>query len=164
MAPTELFNRHSQRSVPWVLLLTAVVLLAARFTYSAKEEKHDLVRWVAPDVAISRARATGKPIMYDFTAEWCRPCHMLDAAVFQDADAAAGINEKFIPVRITDRKQEDGSNSPVVDALEKKYSVRAFPTVIFANADGTELGRMEGFKSRAELERIADRVTEERVR
>ncbi len=158
MARTELFNRRSQSSVPAWLLLIAIVLLIARFTYSRNEEKHNLVRWVAPDVAINRARATGKPIMYDFTAEWCRPCHMLDAAVFQDAGAAEAINERFIAVRVTDRQQEDGRNPPEVDALEKKYSVRAFPTVIFANAEGTELGRMEGFKSAAEFQRITERV------
>lgn len=159
MAATELFDRRSQRSVPIVLFLIAIVLLVARFTYGRTEDKpHDLVRWVAPDVAVMRARSTGKPIMYDFTAEWCRPCHILDAEVFRDAEAAAMINEKFIPVRVTDRQQEDGRNSAEVEALEQRYSVRAFPTVIFANEKGTELGRMEGYKGRRELERIMERV------
>ena len=159
MAGIELFDRRSQRAVPIALLLIAAVLLIARFTYAGKEKnRHDLVRWVAPDVAIDRARDTGKPIMYDFTADWCQPCHLLDAAVFRDPAAAAKINERFIAVRITDRQQEDGENPPVVDALEKKYSVRAFPTIVIANADGTELARMEGFKGKREVERIMERV------
>ena len=158
MAATELFDRRSQRSVPVALLLIGAVLLIARFTYTRKEESKDLVRWVAPDVAINRARSTGKPIMYDFTAEWCRPCHVLDAEVFRDARTAAEINERFIPVRITDRKQEDGSNSREVDALERQYSVRGFPTIVIASADGTELGRMEGYKGKPELERILERA------
>ena len=159
MAGIELFDRRSQRAVPAALLLIAAVLLIARFTYGRDgERKHDLVRWVAPEVAIGRARSTGRPIMYDFTAEWCQPCHLLDDAVFRDPAAAAKINEKFVAVRVTDRQQEDGENPPVVDALEKKYSVRKFPTIVIANADGAELARMEGFKGKSELERIMESV------
>ena len=159
MAAIDLFDRRSQRAVPVLLFIAAAALLIARFTWPGEEQKkHDLVRWVTPEVAINRSRATGKPILYDFTAEWCQPCHLLDAAVFKDTRAAGEINEKFIPVRVTDRRQEDGSNSPEVDELQKKYSVRAFPTVIFANAEGTELGRMEGFRGKAELERIMESV------
>lgn len=159
MAAIELFDRRSQRSVPIALLLIAIALLIARFAYAPKQDnRRDLVRWVNPAAAMALARSTGKPILYDFTAEWCEPCHVLDAEVFGDGVSAREINERFIPVRITDRQQEDGRNSPEVDALEKRYSVRGFPTVVFVNANGSEVGRMEGYKGREELLRIMERV------
>lgn len=159
MAAIELFDRRRQRSVPIALLVIAAALLVARFAYAPKQQStRDLVRWVNPEAAVAMARATGKPILYDFTAEWCDPCHVLDAEVFGDEVAAREINERFIPVRITDRQQEDGRNSPEVDALEKRYSVRGFPTVVFVTGNGSEVGRMEGYKGREELLRIMERV------
>ncbi len=159
MAAIELFDRRSQRSVPIAILLIAIALLIARFAYAPKQNgTRDLVRWVNPGEAVALARSTGKPILYDFTAEWCDPCHVLDAEVFGDDVAAREINERFIPVRITDRQQEDGRNAPEVDALEKRYFVRGFPTVVFVNANGSEVGRMEGYKGREELLRIMERV------
>src|SRR5688500_14372062 len=159
MAAIELFDRRSQRSVPIALFLIALALLVARFAYAPKQQStRDLVRWVDPEAAVALARSTGKPILYDFTAEWCEPCHVLDAEVFGEGVAARQINERFIPVRITDRQQEDGRNPPEVDALEKQYSVRGFPTIVFVNASGGEVGRMEGYKGRDELLRIMERV------
>ena len=159
MAAIELFDRRSQRSVPVALLVIAAALLVARFAYAPKQESTTgLVRWVEPEAAVALARSTGKPILYDFTAEWCDPCHVLDAEVFGDDVAARQINERFIPVRITDRQQEDGRNSPEVAALEKQYSVRGFPTVVFVAPNGSEVGRMEGYKGREELLRIMERI------
>jgi thioredoxin-related protein len=55
-------------------------------------------------------------------------------------------------VRVIDRQQEEGRNPPDVEALQRRYRVRAFPTVIIADASGNELARMEGFKGRSEFE------------
>ena len=159
MAATRLFDRRSQRSVPVALFVIAAALLIARFTYApSKERSHDLISWVSPQAAASVASSTGKPILYDFTADWCRPCHLLDAEVFGDERLAAEIGERFVCVRITDRKQEEGRNAAYVDELQGRYAVRGFPTIVFTNAGGTELGRMEGYRGRAELERIMERV------
>jgi hypothetical protein len=44
--------------------------------------------------------------------------------------AAQFINQYFIPVRVMDRVQEDGKNSPDVTALQSKYGIGGFPTLV----------------------------------
>jgi len=135
MARTELFNRSSQRALPVWLPVVVVVLIVARVIssrYGVKAEK-DLIRWVPAESAARMAEITRKPILYEFSAEWCGPCHRLEDEVFRDSRLAALINEKFIPVKLVDRQRETGKNPPEVARLEAQYRVQVFPTVVIAH-------------------------------
>ena len=158
-------ERTSQRRIPLVLIAIALALVAARIASPVMKNRtvtagsdSSAIQWKSLDEAARLAETTGKPLMFDFTAEWCAPCHQLDAEVFQNPLIAREINEKFIPVRVVDRQQEDGKNSPQVAELQQRFGVRGFPTVVFSDAGGSEQGRMEGFRGREEFERVMRRV------
>ena len=136
----------------WVLLAAALFRIVTTVT----DEKTDgggagLVRWTAPEGAVAAARSSGKPILYDFTAEWCAPCKMLDRDGWADARVAALVNESFVATRIVDRAREDGKNAPWVDELQQRYRVNAFPTLVVAAPDGREIGIAQGFSGKAKL-------------
>jgi thiol:disulfide interchange protein len=151
--------RTSQRHIPLLLFVLAIALVAGRVAMAfvkPKPEATGLVRWVTPEEGVRLARQSGKPLLLDFTADWCQPCHVLDAEVFRNAELAAEINARFVPVRVVDRQQEEGSNRPDVEALQRRYGVRGFPTVVFASEDLTERARMEGFRGRDEFRRLME--------
>lgn len=156
--------RTNQRYLPVALLVIAVVLLTARVVQQttkrvpSAKKANDLVSWVTPAEGMQLARMSNKPLLYDFTAEWCAPCHVLDAEVFRNPQLARAINERFIAVRVVDRLREDGSNSQDVDALQRRYGVRGFPTVVFADLAGGERARMEGFRGREHFEELMESV------
>ncbi|MFP5246070.1 MAG: thioredoxin family protein [Thermoanaerobaculia bacterium] len=152
-------ERTNQRALPIVLLVVAALLVAARIaSYGLAPRSAMLVQWVPLEDAQQLATSLGKPILYDFTADWCEPCHRLDDQVFRNAKLAGEINERFIPVQVVDRRQEEGQNTPDVNALQQRYGVRGFPTIVFATAEGSELARMEGFGGRDAFERVMERA------
>lgn len=152
-------DRNSQRHVPLALFAVAAILLVARFVVPEMKESRPrttgLVKWVTAEEGMALARTSNRPLLLDFTADWCQPCHELDAQVFSDPRIAQQINERFIPVRIVDRQREEGRNTPLVAELERRFNVRAFPTVIVADARG-ERARMEGFNGRGAFESLME--------
>ena len=155
-------GRHagSTRRDPLLLLIVAGLLLAVRVVLGFHEAPRpsqtdagpragaDLVHWRALAVAVTEARATDRPILYDFTAEWCPPCRLMQSQVFADPQAAAELESRFVPVRVLDRQRETGRNASWVDSLQGRYHVNAFPTLIVTGADGREAARIEGFMGR----------------
>jgi thiol:disulfide interchange protein len=149
-----------QRAVPLLLIVVAFLLVAARVAahFFTPEKPSDLVNWVPLEQAGALARSTNKIILVDFTAEWCSPCHVLDAEVFRDPTMAKEINARFVSVRLTDRKREEGRNSRGVAAMEQRYGVNSFPTVLFVDAEGTERARMEGYGGPEQFLRVMESI------
>ena len=145
-----------QRAVPvWVIVAFAIAVIARIVSHhaaTAPRSHESLVTWVPINASIQRASAQNKPIFYEFSADWCGPCQRMEKEVFNDAQLAARINQKLVPVHVIDRLQEDGHNAPDVESLQQQYNVRAFPTIVIADANGHPLARMEGFGGREAFE------------
>jgi thiol:disulfide interchange protein len=110
-----------------------------------------LVRWTTAEGAVQMSRASGRPILYDFTAEWCGPCHVLDADGWGDAKVAALVNESFVPARVMDRVREEGKNPAWIDELQRRYEVAAFPTLVVATPDGKAVAVAQGYSGKQKL-------------
>ena len=145
MRPTE-----STRSLPAAFLVVAALLLVARAGTAYWEGKHppevsEKLHWLTPAEADASARRFRRPLLYEFTADWCMPCQRLKREVFSDQGLAAQVQAMFAPARVLDRQREEGRNSAEVDSLERHFGVEGFPTLVVVTPEGKEVGRIYGY-------------------
>lgn len=107
------------------------------------------VRFRTIDEGFAEARASGRPLLLFFTAEWCPPCHSLEREFFSSSHFAKRIEKDYVPVRVVDRIREEGRNAPDVQGLITSANVTGFPTLIVVRPEGTTAVRSVGYASRS---------------
>ncbi|PTL76012.1 thioredoxin family protein [Vitiosangium sp. GDMCC 1.1324] len=140
----------STRALPRWLVVAVPLLLGARVASGLYEKAHpsnpaSLVVWAPLEEAEALSVERGLPILYDFSADWCMPCQVMDREVFEDATAARYINARYIPVRVTDRREEEGENHPAVQALLRKYQILGFPSLVVVPPDGKNVRQKRSY-------------------
>lgn len=89
--------------------------------------------------ALAEAKKEQKIIFMDAYAEWCGPCKRMAATVFTDGKVGDFYNRTFINVKM-DMEKGEGR------ALQQKYGVRAYPTLLFIDYDGSLVKQSVGAK------------------
>ena len=101
--------------------------------------------WLHPADGLKESLRTGKPILYDFTAEWCHFCKIEKAQVFENPADAAKISGIFIPVVVMDRAREEGRNPSDITELQTRYKIRGFPTLVVQYPGKSDFKQLVGF-------------------
>jgi thiol:disulfide interchange protein DsbD len=104
---------------------------------------------------LAAAIEEGTPVLIDFSADWCIPCHELDHKTFSDARVIA-LSGRVASLMVDLTHPGDYENS-----IKKRFNIRGVPTIILIDGTGTEIEELrvtgfivpEEFASR--LERIA---------
>ncbi|MBW2096573.1 MAG: thioredoxin family protein [Deltaproteobacteria bacterium] len=111
-----------------VVLLTAAVIF-----FLAAPGKKPGIQWVAFDrTRLAAAVEQGKPILLDFSADWCSPCRAMERSVFSDPEVLA-LSKQFVTLRVDLTRRR-----PAQDKLLVRYGVRGVPTIIFIDRKGSE--------------------------
>jgi thiol:disulfide interchange protein len=113
----------------------AVLALTAVSKWMAPPE---LVPWRGDlSAAQAESRASNRPVVLYFTAEWCGPCQEMRRRVWSEA-AVADAMKSYIPVRL------DVDREPT---LAQQYQIQAMPTFLVLSPEGevsrTQVGAME---------------------
>ncbi len=93
----------------------------------------------AEAAAFAKARADGKGVMIDFSADWCTPCAELELT-FAAEGVFEALTEHFVPLKID---VSEGSDED--DELQARYRSGTLPAVVFLDLDGKELGRVSKY-------------------
>lgn len=86
--------------------------------------------------AMSRAGQENKLVMVDFYTDWCGWCKKLEQTTFADAGVQSQL-AKLVAVRLN---AEKGGEKEAA-----QFGVQGYPTIVFLNASGKEVGRIPGY-------------------
>jgi thiol:disulfide interchange protein DsbD len=93
---------------------------------------HVGIPWQAADEArVDLALAAGRPVLIDFTADWCIACRELDKITFSDA-AVATEAQRFTALQVDCTK----SKEPAIRAIQARFGINSLPTVLMIGGDG----------------------------
>jgi len=92
------------------------------------------------EVARTRAESEKRPLLVDFTAEWCGACNELSRITFADPKVMTEAS-RFVAVKVDATHDDD----PSVDRIKDRYRVVGLPTVILVGSDGRERTRFTDF-------------------
>lgn len=103
--------------------------------------------------AVQRARAQQRALVLDFWATWCAPCILLEKETLND-EAVKKLLTQVELVRIDLDKHPQ---------LAELYAVKSVPNVVFVDADGFIVDRLQRFEPPAEFaSRLERLIGEER--
>ncbi len=92
--------------------------------------------------AVQASLDAGRPVMIEFSADWCVPCHELELSTLSDPRVVAEAN-RFDRYKVDLTKY----NAPGSQASRQRYGIPGVPTVLFLGVDGREIAsaRVVGF-------------------
>jgi len=108
---------------------------AAEGSETAKSEKE--IEWQPSyEVAMTKAKEAGKPVMIDFYTDWCSWCKVLDQKTYTDPEVIEAA-DKMVAVKIDAEAHAD---------LAKKYKVNSYPRIVFLSSEGKVIHEIMGYK------------------
>jgi thiol:disulfide interchange protein len=91
--------------------------------------------------ALQQADESGKLLIVDFTAVWCKPCKQMEQTTWVDPTVVAWAEEHAVAVKVDIDKRGD---------LARQFGVRGIPVVMLMR-DGQEIDRVVGYRGAEEL-------------
>jgi uncharacterized protein YyaL (SSP411 family) len=98
--------------------------------------------------AMAQARAENKLVLADFTgSDWCGWCKKLDKDTFSKQEFADYAKTNLVLVQLDYPRTTPQSDElkTANAALEKRFKIEGFPTVILLKPDATVLWRTDGY-------------------
>lgn len=144
-----------RQPVLWVVLVVALVAVAF-ILQSRRTPAGPPVDWYGSlSDAAEVADDTDKPLMLNFTADWCTACDTMDKAVFRQKMIRTQVEDRFVPVKM-DVSKPESSGTDMATELE----VSELPTVVVLNRHGREAGRIVGAVAPEAFLAFMDRMSE----
>ena len=130
----------------------ALVLAGAFAAWSYKLTPRQKLPYVVGDeaAAFAQAKAEGKGVMVDFSANWCLPCRELELT-FGNDDVYDRITSNFVPLKLDVSDDDDASAK-----LKAHYKAGTLPAVVYVAADHREVGRVDHMMEPDELLGVLD--------
>lgn len=114
-----------ERVLKGVSIAVLLIGVGLQFGWMGQPKGETLIPWLHDErTAINQSRASGRPLLVDFGAEWCAACKELDLYTWTDPAVAREARERFVPLKV------DATDDAVMDRIARDYAVPGLPAVL----------------------------------
>lgn len=112
-------------------------------------EKIELTWIPTYNEALKKAKKENKPVLIYFTgSDWCGPCKILDDKLFHTEKFKSLSDKDLILLEVDIPRRRDLVAPDKMKEnlyLQKKYKVKAFPTLMMVNHRGKKIAEKKGY-------------------
>ncbi|MCD6379005.1 protein-disulfide reductase DsbD [bacterium] len=131
-----------KKVVSFIWLIAAIILITRPGGPIIETQEGSHIQWVTyTEAEFDKAKLSGKPIMMDFTADWCIPCHELDHKTFSNPEVM-NLARDLITIKV--ELTNSNANS---EKIKKEFNIKGVPTILFFDSKGNQISklRISGF-------------------
>ncbi|MCX8070830.1 MAG: thioredoxin family protein [Candidatus Binatia bacterium] len=137
---------HAHRWFRWFQRVVGASLLGVALWLALPSDAGSMIEWEEySELALEQAVRDGKPVLIDFVADWCIPCHEMEATTFADRRVAE-LAERFVMLRA-----DVTLDTEKTKAMTERFRVLGVPTIVLLDPEGREVQRLVGYVTAEEL-------------
>jgi thiol:disulfide interchange protein len=137
-----------------LLLIVPAFVVARNLTY----HPHDWVPY--SDAALAQAKATGKPVLVEFTADWCGNCQYVEAFVLNNRGVVATLKKHDVVMVKADVTDDDAPAKPLLNELNP---AGAIPLTVIYSPHKEQPIVLTGIYSKADLQKAVEEASRSQV-
>jgi thiol-disulfide isomerase/thioredoxin len=128
------------------------IMLLFLFVISSIISSAQVKLWITDyDKAKDLSKESGKLMVIDFWADWCKPCQEMDKKLWNNAEVRVN-SQNFVAVKIDVMKDK---------FTPEKFGVTGIPKVVIAMSDGTILWERTGFYSANDFANVLNSIPDD---
>lgn len=127
------YHMKSHRTV--CLAILATLMIFGLYPTDAVRSGNQ-INWHTYDEGMTKARQSGKSIVFYFHADWCTYCVRMQKETFAHDSVIDFMNTKVIAVKVDVDKEKQ---------IARSFGVRGLPATVMLMRNGNQVGPMPGF-------------------
>ena len=147
----------------WVIMLALMTCFSIWAIPAGVSKTTEGVNWYAYEEGVKKAQDSNKPIVLHFYTDWCGWCKKMDRDTFANPRIQEFMNLNFIPIKVNAESKEmikvNGKEVKTA-ALARSLGVVGFPTTMFLESNGADIGSVPGYIDQDRMRKILVYVQE----
>ena len=124
-----------KRAVSLTMLAVLLLVLGGTFSTAAVRSAGQIT-WYSYDEGMTKARQSGKTMVFYFYADWCTYCVRMEKETFAHDSVIDFMNNEVVAVKVD--VDEDKK-------IARTFGVRGLPATVLLTRNGDQVGPMPGF-------------------